>query len=179
MKKYYIVLIITALALLASGWLGSSIAYAQSPTPPAPNFPYGPGMHSGRGDFGPGMISANRGTGPLHEYMLSAVASAFGLTPDEVESRLDKGETMWQIAQSQGLTADEFSTKMSQARTEAINKAVTDGAISQDFADRMLKRMSKMWKGGIKGGFGPGGCQGGGAGLGISSPLPSATPPIP
>jgi hypothetical protein len=111
--------------------------------------------------------------------MQSAIASAFGLTPDEVESRIDNGETMWQIAQAQGLTADEFHTKLSQAWTEAINKAVAVGAISQDFADGMLQRMGQMWAGGTKGSFGPGGCQGSGAGFGQGSPLPSATPSSP
>jgi hypothetical protein len=179
MKKYFIGLTVAVLSLLALGWVGISIAFAQSPTPPAPNFPYGPGMRGSRGGFGPGIIRGNRGDGPLHEYMLPAIASAFGLNPDELESQINNGETMWQIAQSQGLTTDEFYSKMSQARTEAINKAVADGVITQDLADWMLQRIGQIWNSSIKSGFGPNGCQGNGAGFGIGSPWLSVTPSSP
>jgi uncharacterized protein YidB (DUF937 family) len=111
--------------------------------------------------------------------MLPAIASAFGLNPDELESQINNGETMWQIAQSQGLTTDEFYSKMSQARTEAINKAVADGVITQDLADWMLQRIGQIWNSSIKSGFGPNGCQGNGAGFGIGSPWLSVTPSSP
>ena len=176
MKKTLLVLTIVGVAVLALGVAG--FAYAQSQTPPP--FPgYGPGMMGGgygygRGGmmgqgYGPGIMGAGFGygmmgaygeMGALHEYMYPAMAAALGLTPEEFDARHEVGETFWDIAEAQGLTAEEAWALMQTARDEALRQAVAEGVITQEFADWMLAHMDAM-HGGV---YGPGSghCDGGG-----------------
>ena len=103
--------------------------------------------------------------GPLHTYMLNAFAQALGLTPDELNTRLQAGDTLWVIAQEKGMTAEQFQTMVTTARTTALNQAVTEGVITQAQADVMLERMNTM----MGEGFGPGygGMMNGGNGVGF------------
>jgi hypothetical protein len=104
----------------------------------------------GRGGFGgPG---GGPGDGLLHDYMIAGFAEAFGLSTEELQARLDAGETMYQVATSLGWTQEQFFQTMQTVRTEAINQAVADGVITQEQADWMLERMNQMWENG----FGPG-----------------------
>lgn len=161
MKKTLIVVTLISALVLIGGI--ASTAYAQTPAPPTPTTPgygtFGPGM-MGRG-YGRGMMSGvSTGTfGPLHEYMVNAFASALGLTSEELQTRLNAGETMATIAQSLGLTFDEFRTLMIQARTDAISQAVAEGVLTQEAANWMLQRMSQMQR--LGGGYGFGHCGGG------------------
>jgi len=164
MKKIFVVLTVVGIALASFGWVGVTQAFAQTPTPPTPVVPNQPGL--GRGA---GMMSGNRGSGLLQNYMLSAMASVFGLTEDELQTQLNGGKTMYQIAQEQGLTSEEFYTKMTEVRSEALNKALADGIITQDAADWMLSHMGGRGNRAAQGGFGSGMC-GYGAGFGTSNP---------
>ena len=111
-------------------------------------------MRGGRGGGGM-MSSAYDGEyGPMHETMLTAFAEAFGLSVDEIETRHAAGETMWQIAEAQGYSFEEFTTLMLEARTTALEQAVAAGLLTQEQADWMLSR----WGGQ---GSGTGTCQGG------------------
>jgi hypothetical protein len=108
--------------------------------------------------------------GPLHTYMLNAFAQALGLTPEELNTRLQAGDTLWVIAQEKGMTAEQFQAMVTTARTTALNQAVTDGVITQAQADSMLQRMNTM----MGNGFGPGygGMMNGGNGAGRSNNQP-------
>lgn len=168
MKKTLFVLTIVGLAVFALGVAGYTYAQAQTPTPA-----YGPGMMgTGNGHnsgmmgqgYGSGMMGEGYGhgmmggedhpgeTGALHAYMYPAMSAALGLTPEEFDARHEAGETFWDIAQSQGLTTEEAWTLMQTARDEALQEAVADGVISQEFADQMLAHMEGMHGEG----FGPG-----------------------
>jgi hypothetical protein len=161
MKKYLIIgsAIILALIALAAGGL----VYAQTQTPPSQTelpFPgYGPGM-MGRG----GMMGGWRGQtspdgyGPMHQYMLDAFAEALDLTPEEVQARLDAGESMWQIAEAEGISAEALRDFMIGVRTQALSAAVADGVLTQEQADWMIQRMEQMPMFGF--GAGRGGCPG-------------------
>jgi hypothetical protein len=153
MKKILVVGSIIGIAFLVLGIAG--FAYAQSETPPVPAYPgYGPGMMGGRGGYG-GMMGGNwsqDGAGLLHDYMVAAYAEAIGLTPEELESRLIAGETMWQIAKSEGFSSEEFGELWIGARTAALEQAVADSVITQEQADWMLTRM----QGRQAAGYGPG-----------------------
>ena len=140
MKK---TLLIVAFILVALGALGVGVAFAQGQQPP--NRPFGPGMMGQNidGDFG-----------VLHDYMISAYADALGISVDDLNSRLAAGETMYQIALDKGLTQDEFSSLMQDARSMALDAAVADGVISQDQADWMNSR--GFGRGGMMGGYGYG-----------------------
>ncbi len=142
MKKIVIafVLGLAALALVATG-----AAFAQTAQPPVP------GSGAGRG-FGDG-------SGPLHEYMVKAMSQALGISVDEFESRRAAGETAYQIALSEGISADRIPTLLTQARASAIDAALTDGIISQVQAGWMKSRGAAMGNGscdGTGGQFGPG-----------------------
>jgi hypothetical protein len=161
MKKIF--LIGALLTLLVLGLGIASIAYAQSETPPYPG--YGPGMMGGRGGGFGGMMGGRSGEyGPMHTYMIEAFAEALGLTPAELQSRRDAGETLWQIADSLGFSQEAFSQLWIDARTEALNKAVADGVITQEQADWMIQHMALRQGAGY--GPGSGGCMGSGQGGG-------------
>ncbi|MCU0488636.1 MAG: hypothetical protein MUE67_06770 [Anaerolineales bacterium] len=164
--------LITLVVLGAAG-----LVYAQSQTPPTPPSADAgdntwPGMgwrgarmgmmdgarQAGKASFRQGRITGQLQAmaGPLHEYKVQAMAEALGLTVDQVEERLAAGETMWQIAQAQGITLEAFQTKMVEAAKNAINLALADGKITQAQADWMLSRTEQM---GVNG-FGPENCPG-------------------
>jgi hypothetical protein len=176
MKK--IVLIGVFVMIAALGVAG--FAYAQADTPPGT-----PDPASGYGYFGGGMMYGSQGGGwgmmgrrggfraqatsgeygPLHEYIIAAFADALELSPEEIESRLAGGETMWQIADSQGMSFEAFGDLMIEARTNAIQAAADADVISQEQAEWMLQRMSQRQASG----YGPGSGQCDGLGANASS----------
>jgi len=160
MKKFLAISAIVVLGVLVLGVVG--FAYAQSQTPPTPNAPFGRGMMGGWGNrgMGPGMMGrwGSGGNGLMHEYMEDAFAEAFGISHEDLEAKLDAGETMWSIAQAQGLSDDEIAKLMVDARTKALKKAVTDGVLTQEQADWMSQHMQQAQDAGL----GPGACHGSG-----------------
>lgn len=172
MKKLVIVGAVLIAVVLAFGAAG--YVFAQSPTPPTT--PWGGGMMGGRG----GMMGGRGGMmggayGPMHTYMVAAMADALDMTVEDLNGELADGKTMWQVAEAKGLSADEFATLMQTSRQEAVEQMVADGALTQEQADWMLSRMETMpmWGGngtggcpGMGGGPGRGGFGGGGAGRG-------------
>ena len=160
MKKLVLigsVVIVAVFALAVAGF-----AYAQSPQPTKPA-PFGPGYGSGMmgrgGMMGPGGMmgrwnqSGDVQYGPMHEYMVGAMAEALGMTDEALDAELAAGKTMWQVAEAKGLSADEFQKLMVDARKAAFTKMVADGVLTQEQADWMLSRMQGMWgQGGAQGG---------------------------
>lgn len=145
MKKYLLIGVLVAGVALALGAAG--LAYAQTPAPPSPGDGAG-----GRGGFSGMGWRHSGGEGPLHEYMMEAFAEALGLSVEELEERRAAGETLWQIAQSQGLSQEAFAEMWQEARAAALQAAVADGVISQEQADWMIQRMAQRQGAG----FGPG-----------------------
>ena len=122
---------------------------------------YGPnGMMGGRGfNRGFGMMGergfgSGQEYGVMHNYMISAFASAVGLTVDEVNTRLGNGETLTAIANAQGFTGDKLTTLITQVRQAALDQAVKDGVITQAQADTMLQHMNQYSGEGFGPGFG-------------------------
>jgi len=139
-KKIFSLLTVVGIALAAFSWVGVTQAYAQTTTPPIPGVP----------------TQTGQGSVVMSEYMLSSMASVFGLTVEELQTRLNSGETMYQIALAQGLTATDFYTKMAQARSEALKTAVTNGDITQDTASWIQSHMGGQGVNGAQGGSVPG-----------------------
>jgi hypothetical protein len=136
MNKFGILLVIVAVATLALGTVG--VAYAQSPTQ-APGT--GTGYMGGRGSRnGLGGANTNTGDGILHDYMIAAYAEKLNIAVADLETRLDNGETMAQIALSESLTFEQFRTLMIEVRTQAIEQALNDGVLTQAQADWMSQR---------------------------------------
>jgi hypothetical protein len=126
---------------------------------------YGPGgMMGGRGyGNGPGMMGGRgtgieRGAGIMHDYMISSFAFLVGLSVEDVDTRLAKGETPKEIAIAQGTTEDQLPTLFTQVRKNALDLAVVDGVITQSQADLMLEHMNNYSGQGFGPGFGLGDC---------------------
>lgn len=157
MKKILLVSAIVAVALIALGIAG--FAFAQTQTTPTPAYPgYGPGMMGGRGGYGWMMGESDADEPPMHELMVASYAKALGFSTEELETRLTNGETMWQVAQSLGLSNEEFATKWQEAHSEALAQAVSQGLITQAQADWMGQHMSQRFENGFTPGYG--GCGG-------------------
>jgi hypothetical protein len=158
MKKTVIAVVLVAVVAVALGSAG--YVYAQTSTPPAPGTSTGPGlMMRGRG-----MMQGFRGTdgyGPMHDEMVAAMADKLGVTVDQLNTELNGGKTMWQIAEEKGLTQEQFTQLMKDARTQALDEAVKNGDLTQEQADWMKQRMNGTT------GFGRGGCMGNGGGRGF------------
>jgi hypothetical protein len=160
MNKTLLSIVIVAVVAIALGTAG--FVYAQAPTPqtPVPGSGYGPGMMNGQSNRGGmmggqgargGMMNQNAaGTqdGLLHDEMIAVYAEKLGISVEDLNARLTKGETMSQIASSKGLTADQFTTLMADARSQAIDQAVKDGTLTQAQADWMKQRGAGMMAGG-------------------------------
>jgi hypothetical protein len=141
MKKIIITLALLAVIVVSLG--GVSSVFAQTSTPPA----------------------AGTGTGYMHDEMVAVYAEALGMTADELDARLDAGETLAKVAYSTGMTATEFRDLAVTLREKAINLAVKNGTITQEQADWMISR----WTGQNTGsgfGAGRGARMGGGVGGG-------------
>lgn len=155
MKKWILIGVsIAALgALAAAGLVWAGTAYAQGQNPPFPGQPYGMmgGQYGGYGMMG------SWDYGPMHEYMVSALADALNLSPEEIQNRINNGETPWEIAQEQGLSEEQIQQAMLDAHDKALDQAVEAGLLSQEQADWMDQHMESMWSGDF-GGFG--GCHG-------------------
>ncbi len=152
MKKTIVVglLVMAALAVLGAG-----VASAQTPQPSIPGNGTWVGLGIGRG---PMQGSAAVGQeGPLHEYMVKAMAEALGISPTDFEARRDAGKTAYQIALDLGFAADKIPTLLSDVRSKALDAAVADKVITQAQAAWMKSRGA---------GMGPGSCDGSGQRLG-------------
>lgn len=160
MKKVLVFGAIAGVLLLALGAAGLVYAQSQTALPPVPGF--GSGMMGGQQGFGRGMMGGDQGV--LHDYMVASFAEALGLAPEELQARLEGGETMYQLAEAQGLSLEDFQELMTEARTAAFDQAVADGVLSQDQADWMSQHMAQKQAAG----FGPGFCHGSGTGVGAS-----------
>lgn len=149
MNTKLVISLMIALVLVAFGSI--AMASAQTETPVIPENTFSQGMNGNRGARG-GMMGGWRSAGvspagmegPLHDYMLTAISNVFGVTPEELQGLHDAGTTMWDFAQQKGMTQEQFLDLMLQARTQALEKAVADGIITQEQADWMLSRWSRM-----------------------------------
>ncbi len=140
MKK--ISLLMIGITVLGLALFSVSNALAQEPTPS----PFSPNA-VGRGPCG--QVDGQRGGGEgfLKEYMPSALASEFGLTLEELDALHEEGITLWEYAQGEGISSEEFQDKMITSRQAALQEAVADGVLSQEQADWMLDRMNNFGAG--------------------------------
>jgi hypothetical protein len=174
MKKTIISIVV--LTVLASVFAFAGIAYAQSTNPPAqtPEAGYGRGMMgAGRGMMGNYAAGADQ-DGQMHDEMIAAYAEKLGISVEDINARLAKGETMLQIAASKGLTTAQFQSLMSEVHAKAVAEAVKNGDLTQEQADWMNQRGGMMsgGRGGMMNGAGRGMRGAGGTG---TNPCPFNT----
>jgi hypothetical protein len=162
MKKWILISLLTVavLGLAAFAWSGTVFARNLYNN----NGPYGQGMMGGYGyGYGHGMMGGyGYGYGMMgdgydsfmHDYMVSELADALNLSPEEINESIQAGETPWQIAQAEGLSNEQIQQLMQDAHDQALQAAVDAGELTQEQADWMDQRMLSMWSGDYRG-FGP------------------------
>lgn len=110
-----------------------------------------------------GGMMGQTGSGLLHDYMIAGFAEAFGVSVEDLQARIDAGETMFDVATSLGMTQEQFTELMVTVRSDAINQALADGVITQEQADWMLSRLAQRQAAGFGTGTCTGTCQMGGS----------------
>ena len=103
----------------------------------------GRGMMGAQGGTCP-VTGEARGTGAMHDLMVSAFAGQLGITPEELQAELDAGKTMYQVALDKGLTQEQFVELKQTSRAAALDEAVAQGLLTQEQADLMKQRGSGM-----------------------------------
>ncbi len=78
------------------------------------------------------------GTGVLTPYVREAWAQILGIPVDELNARLNAGETIMSIALAQGINITDFRALQDQVRALAVEQALADGVITQLQADSIL-----------------------------------------
>ena len=150
-------------ALLVVGVVGATSAYAQSSDTPnvgLMNFGRGPGGGHGFG---------------LGDAELEAAANALGMTTDEVQSALQSGKTLQDLADEAGVDIADVQAAIQAVHVtemrDRIQQAVDDGTITQENADWLLEGLDKGFIG-VPGAFnlGFGGPRGGHGGPGMFAP---------
>ena len=184
MKKFFAISAILLVVLLLI--VSFTLVFAgadEEPSAQVTPVPGGPGwMWDGKDDeysHGPDMMWNNDGQftgrhggmwdgsetsdhGLMHDIVTESLAEAAGLTVDAFNARLAEGETMVQILESAGLSADEITEAYNDGHDASLQAAVDEGWMTQEQADWMDERMQGMWSGGYSHhGGGCGGYQGG------------------
>jgi len=157
MKKNFILIAVLSLAVITLSLVG--YAFAQGQPPPPREYPTGPDMMNeyggydyetmsyGYGIMGSGIMGWNGEEGPMHEAMIDALAASLDLSPEEIESRHDAGESLWEIAEAEGLSDKEIRELMFSSHDAALEDAEVDGWLTPEQADWMDKHMNQMWNG--------------------------------
>ena len=150
-------------ALLVVGVVGATSAFAQASDNPVTTM-----MLNGRG---PG---SGHGFG-LGDAELEAAAKVLGMTTDEVQSALQGGKTLQDLADEAGVDIADVQAAIQAAHAtemrDRIQQAVDDGTITQENADWLLEGLDKGFIG-TPGAFhlGFGGPRGGHGGPGMFNP---------
>ena len=160
MNKTMKTLVIVATLVIAFGAVGS--VYAQSGGPGTNGVGVDQGFGNGfRGGLGESR-NQSQGTaqgamdGVLHDAWMVAYAESLGMTVDALEAEIAAGKSMLEIAQSEGLTVEEFWALKMEVRAIIIDQAVSDGTLTQEKADWMKTRGAGAVNGQGKRGLGLG-----------------------
>jgi hypothetical protein len=101
MKKSLIAVLVAAVLVASFSVVGS--VYAQSETPEY-GYGYGNGIQQ--------QLQTEDGLGLYHDEIMAAFSEALGLSVEEIEARIEAGETIAEIALAEGLTFEEFKELM-------------------------------------------------------------------
>jgi hypothetical protein len=160
-KKMKKILVVTSVVLVALVIFGAGFFFAQSSQVVS-----AAGLLQGRGPGG--MMGGRGGQGQIHEYVEQAVADKLGMTKADLETQLDGGKSMYQVALDKGIVDTNVTALLTEAHKTALSKAVTDGLLTQAQADTMLTNLTtngfKNTGCGMNGAGGPDGAGRGGRG---------------
>jgi hypothetical protein len=188
MKKSVLIVGILLAAVLVVGAVGAGIAFAQTSTPDPNTYPGGRMGRQGGGMMGkygqagerPEWMQAFHNwmveNGDMRTSVWNALAEKFGLTSEALQTELQSGKTLAQVAEAQGVSREDALATIEQAHQDFLAQAVQAGVLTQEQADTMLAQMSGRYEamldgygrgmmGGGRGGYGGG--YGGGHGGGM------------
>ncbi|MVX62102.1 hypothetical protein GKZ28_00100 [Clostridium chromiireducens] len=77
---------------------------------------------------GLGRITGMRG----YDYVESILKNNLGMTDAEITAWLNSGKTMYTLAEEKGMTEDQFKAALLEERNKAVDKAVSDGTITNE-----------------------------------------------
>lgn len=100
----------------------------------AGRFPGFPGMF-GPGGRHPGMKGLNN---------LDAIASALGMTPQQLGQEFKNGKSLQQLATEKGITLDQIKESIIKAAKAKLDQEVAQGKISQDQANKIIEHMQQL-----------------------------------
>ena len=156
-KVVFVVALVAALTITALA--GTGLAFAHGPTPPAPGYgccgsdPVAQqcGMHGGRwGGWGRGW----HGMG-----LIDALAELTESEPADLYAELQEGQTLLEVAQAHGISAEELVKAAIASRAEVLQQRVEAGYLTEEQADWMLEHMREEMLEHLEAGTSPGfGC---------------------
>jgi len=94
-------------------------------------------------DWGPPGPRGGRGLGDM-DTMRAAIADALGISVEALDEALAEGKTIFDLADELDVDMEEVRAAMQAARDEALKKAVEDGLLTQEQADRFQERMGPV-----------------------------------
>ncbi|HEX2173646.1 MAG TPA: hypothetical protein VHL09_14510 [Dehalococcoidia bacterium] len=102
-------------------------------------------QHPGPGNF----VIGPHGLGPhgpaiLIKQGFEGIAGRLGLTPDELRSELEKGQSLAEIAQARGVDRATLVNLVVEEEKAVLAQAVADGKLTQAQADRLAERGQQM-----------------------------------
>jgi hypothetical protein len=131
--------------------------------PMSGTMPMGQGGMMGRGGMQGGMMGSMLGANGMHEQTMTAVAKKLGLTYAELNTALQNGQTVAQLAQAKGVSVDILKATALEAMKTSFADLVKQGVMTQEQVDEMLDHMDDMPMFNFEQGTGrvPGGMMGG------------------
>ena len=183
MKKVLIIAV-TIVAVIALGnVLLASAQDGTQPNPPNPTCPasgytcpfsgtlpsdgmmgQGGMMHGGTYTSTMPMHNYMMGQNGMHEQVWTAVAEKLGLTYAELNTALQNGQTIVQLAEAKGVSLDALRDAALAAMRTSFADLVEQGLMTQDQADWMLEHMDEMSMFNFNQSTGPGMMHGRGSG---------------
>ncbi len=113
--------------LLGSVLVGSALAAPGTPTPPT-------------------NTNGWYGYGPIGGYDLDRVANLLGVTPQDLTTQLQQGNTLVQIAQGKGVTDQQLIDTLTGPYKDELALRVKYGYLTQDQADGLVQQMTDRVK---------------------------------
>jgi hypothetical protein len=79
------------------------------------------------------------GGGPFHSAVdvKAAAATVLGITEDEIEAALEDGKSLAEVAEAQGMGADDFQAALAEEITAGLDASLEAGDITQDQYDHI------------------------------------------
>lgn len=74
-------------------------------------------------------------------FGLNSVAEFLGISQDQLRTELRGGKSLAQVAQDHGKTRDQLKDAIVSSARDALNKAMTNGKLTQEKADSILKKL--------------------------------------